>query len=500
MQLPDKKLKIKTNREWLKKALLNVIHNAIKYNKENGSLIIKVEILKRGYLLIIRDTGIGIKEKEKIFSKYYTKDNIYGTGIGLNFAKIVIESFGGKIYFESEENVGTIFYIYLPKVSKKIKLKILASAFAAVLIIAFFVIDYFYCLIPQKIKIEVTDNLKIIKFESGIIARANRNDELKIIAYKNIFNTRTRNEIIAKKSDIEVATNGNKIKIITPNTTFTNLGTQFETIAKNKTAVSVFNGEIKSKNIVVAKNEGLIVAKTIQKLPLPKKVSDIKIQTEPKLTISWKSPYKEFKILISKDKNFSNPPIYSYLISKNQISPSLPDGEWYINIKARHNELYSLPTIKKFISLNNYYKALSYYKQHKIKQALFYINKSINTINDTSSKPYYLYGKILTELKNYKKALYYLKKGERIGGSDNLLKAKIFFANHKYKEVINILKPPKNTQEKLLLAKAYYKLKNYKLANKYLYQILEKDPNNKEALRLLSLPTELKKGIINGTH
>ena len=494
-----KKIIIKTNKEWLKKALLNIIHNAVKYNKENGHLFLRIEQTRNGYLLIIKDTGIGIKEKdkEKIFDKYYTNDKKDGTGIGLNFAKIVIENLGGKITFESFPQKGTIFYIYLPKISRKLKLRILISSLAVIIIFSFFIIDYFYCLIPQKIKIETTNKIKIIKFQNGIIAKAQINDKFKIIAYRNLFDTRFRNELILKKSDIEITTNGKKIKIITPNTSFTNLGTKFETIANKITTISVYKGKIKDKTILVNKDEGLIISNTIQKLPLPKKVQNIEINNNPKLTIRWTSIYHQFKILISKDKSFNNPPIYEYKTSKNYISPDLPDGIWFVNIKAKNNNLFSIPVISKFLSLNNYYKALYYYKHKNIKEALIFIKKSIKTINQKSPAPYYLYAKILFTLKEYEKSLEYIKKYEKFGDNKmDFLKAKIYFTMKDYKKVINTLKNPSNINQKLLVAKAFYNLHNYKKANKFLYQILEIEPNNKEALKLLKPPKELK-GIIN---
>lgn len=489
---------IKTNKEWLKKALFNLIHNAIKYNKKDGLLFIKVEYKNNGYLILIKDTGVGIKEedKQKIFNKFYTKDANYGTGIGATFSKVVIENLGGKIYFDSKEQKGTEFYIYLPKTSKKIKIQRIAAALAVIFIVSLFTIDYFYCLIPQKVKIQTSGNIKIIHFENGIIAKANKNDKFKIIAYKNIFNTRTRNKIILKKADMEIVSKGNKINIITPNLSFKNLGTDFETVSNKNTAVSVFDGKIESKNIIVDKEEGLIAAKTIQKLPLPVHIDSLKVKNNPDLIISWDSPYNKFKILVSKDKNFEKLPIYQFITQKKHINLTVPDGEWYISIKAEDKNLYSPPVIKKILSLNNYYKALQFYKQNDIQASLIYIKKSISTINNKNFKPYFLYAKILLTLKKYNEAFEYLEKGERLGGKDNLLKAKILFIKHQYNKVIAILKPPKNIEEKLLIAKSYYKLKKFNLANKYLYQILEQNPNNKEALQMLSLSPELKKTLL----
>jgi len=114
---PHEHLMIKANREWLKKALFNILHNSIKYNKYEGRVAINIHQEKDGYLLVIKDTGVGIsqEEKEKIFKKYYSSDKKNGSGIGLNMAKTFIEQHGGLILFESEKNRGSVFYIYLPK-------------------------------------------------------------------------------------------------------------------------------------------------------------------------------------------------------------------------------------------------------------------------------------------------------------------------------------------------------------------------------------------------
>ena len=499
---PDNDIIIKTNKEWLKKALFNIIQNAIKYNKENGLLTVGIETAKYGYLLIVKDTGIGIKaeDRAKVFDKYYTKDKTYGTGIGLSFSKLVIENLGGKIHFESQENKGTLFFIYLPKISKKIKLKVLATSLAVMMVMSAFVLDYFYCMIPQNLKIETFHNMKIIKFENGAVAKVNKNDKIQIIAYKNLFNTRTRNEIKLQHSDMQLATNGNKIKIITPNTTFTNLGTNFETVVNEKTAVSVFQGKIKSKKIVVNADEGLIVSDTAKKTVLPIKVSNIKISNNPLLKIKWNSKYEHFKILISHNKKFNELPIYQYNVNKIEIKPKLPDGEWFISIKAVYDDLYSPPVIRKFISLNNYYTALSCYHKNNLTKALMYIKKSISTINGKSYKPYLLYAKILFKMKKYNKALIYINQAETINSTEEgkFLKAKIFYIQKKYKKLIKILKNPITIREKFLILKAYYNLGQYKKVKKYLYQILEKDPQNKEALKFLNTHKNLKNsGILN---
>lgn len=97
----------------------NFISNAIKYNdKENGMILIDVEVLENHYKFIIKDNGIGIEKQyhEKIFKLYQslnkTKDS---TGLGLSIAKKIVNLHKGKIWLESEPNLGTTFYFTLKK-------------------------------------------------------------------------------------------------------------------------------------------------------------------------------------------------------------------------------------------------------------------------------------------------------------------------------------------------------------------------------------------------
>nr|WP_298238446.1 PAS domain S-box protein [uncultured Algibacter sp.] len=101
----------------------NLLHNAIKYSAEGSVIDLQIKQDKTLTTLTVKDEGIGIPEKDKksIFERYYRAENvvnIQGTGIGLNIAKNHLENLGGSIYFESKENVGTIFTITFPNIAK----------------------------------------------------------------------------------------------------------------------------------------------------------------------------------------------------------------------------------------------------------------------------------------------------------------------------------------------------------------------------------------------
>ena len=99
----------------------NLISNGIKYNKQNGSLLIKIEKIDDYIVTEIKDSGIGMKpvEKNKLFLEFYriknefTKD-ISGTGLGLSIVKRIIDSYAGKIDVDSEFGTGTTFRVFLP--------------------------------------------------------------------------------------------------------------------------------------------------------------------------------------------------------------------------------------------------------------------------------------------------------------------------------------------------------------------------------------------------
>lgn len=104
----------------IKRALLSIISNAIKYSSANSFIAVKYKKTQEFHIISVADQGVGIPENEKqfIFQKARRANNvsqIQGAGLGLYFAKNIIEAHGGKIWFEvSENNNGTVFYIAIP--------------------------------------------------------------------------------------------------------------------------------------------------------------------------------------------------------------------------------------------------------------------------------------------------------------------------------------------------------------------------------------------------
>lgn len=106
------------------RAIVNLVENAIKFNRADGRVTVRVWSENDKLRMSVSDTGIGIPEDrlDHIFDRFYRghqagAEHISGSGLGLSLVKAVVESHHGSIWVESEPNVGTIFHIALPVVT-----------------------------------------------------------------------------------------------------------------------------------------------------------------------------------------------------------------------------------------------------------------------------------------------------------------------------------------------------------------------------------------------
>lgn len=103
----------------VKEVIMNLVSNAIKYNREGGQVKIYHEKAGDKVLIHVEDNGLGIppEEQKRIFEKFFragSVKDIEGTGLGLFITKELVEKMGGKIWFISEEGKGTRFSLSLP--------------------------------------------------------------------------------------------------------------------------------------------------------------------------------------------------------------------------------------------------------------------------------------------------------------------------------------------------------------------------------------------------
>ena len=123
--LSDEGYSIHADYTRLKQVLINLLTNAVKYNREDGAILIDGRITDEGSLRInIKDTGCGLKEDEidklfKPFERLNAVDNVEGTGIGLAITKHLIELMGGHIGVESVLDHGSNFWIEISLFSKE---------------------------------------------------------------------------------------------------------------------------------------------------------------------------------------------------------------------------------------------------------------------------------------------------------------------------------------------------------------------------------------------
>ena len=113
--------KVKIDSQRLEQVLVNLIHNAVKFTRAGGEVVLGAEAGLGEVRFAVRDTGIGIPVEDvpRIFERFYRVDKSRtgsGTGLGLSIAKHIVEAHGGKIWAESIEGRGSAFYFSIPLV------------------------------------------------------------------------------------------------------------------------------------------------------------------------------------------------------------------------------------------------------------------------------------------------------------------------------------------------------------------------------------------------
>lgn len=119
-------MKMEAVRTLLEEAIYNVCDNAIKYNRNDGSVSVFLTQTAQEIQIVVKDTGVGIpkEDQDRVFERFYRVDKshskeIGGTGLGLSIVKHAVGALKGSVILRSEEGNGTEICMKFPKVHKE---------------------------------------------------------------------------------------------------------------------------------------------------------------------------------------------------------------------------------------------------------------------------------------------------------------------------------------------------------------------------------------------
>lgn len=112
---------ITTVRRLASEIIYNICDNAVKYNREGGSVDVTIDGTAHGAVVTVQDTGIGIppEHQSRVFERFYRVDKSHsrqsgGTGLGLSIVKHAVQYLGGRIELESQPGKGTTMRVHFP--------------------------------------------------------------------------------------------------------------------------------------------------------------------------------------------------------------------------------------------------------------------------------------------------------------------------------------------------------------------------------------------------
>ncbi len=123
-QIPDGLPSLFVDNDMIRRVLINLLENAVKFTPTNGEIVISAEPGDNELLIRVEDTGSGIpaEARERIFDKFTrlkVENAPRGIGLGLAFCRLAIEAHGGKIWVEPRQPIGSRFIFTLPFLSPK---------------------------------------------------------------------------------------------------------------------------------------------------------------------------------------------------------------------------------------------------------------------------------------------------------------------------------------------------------------------------------------------
>lgn len=119
VEIPSEPVEVVADRERIEQVLVNLVDNAIKYNRQGGAVRVRVQPQGKRVLVEVSDTGIGIppEHQERVFERFYrvreSASAVEGSGLGLAIVKHILEAHQAPYELESTPNVGTAVRFWL---------------------------------------------------------------------------------------------------------------------------------------------------------------------------------------------------------------------------------------------------------------------------------------------------------------------------------------------------------------------------------------------------
>jgi len=133
-EVPSKPVLVRAERDLMKQLLVNLLHNASKFTRENGEVWVRLEDETVSARVTVEDNGVGIPEDQidKIFDGFHQADGtntreFSGSGLGLAICKNIVDWHDGKIWVENKPEAGSKFVVVIPKKQAIVRSHVVSS-------------------------------------------------------------------------------------------------------------------------------------------------------------------------------------------------------------------------------------------------------------------------------------------------------------------------------------------------------------------------------------
>ena len=468
VQVNDKSgdIAIRANAFWIERALFNLISNAVKYNKSDGSLTIDVISEKKNLLIKVSDSGIGIKESEqdKVLEMFQTSEATQdqGTGVGLALVKAISDVHNGILELESEHGEGTTFSLRLPKKMRSNRIAHPMAVMNAAALLLLVGVSYFFPVIPSFGDIETAQNYETIKLDNGSSIKIKKGAKYSFLNLHNLDNTKTYRRLNLDSGQAEADLHNVHVAFVTPTASFTNLGTELNFEQKRgKGVVSVYKGELEAEDQHVYEGQGFSSTKagiSVVDLLDPPYGLSVDNSENGDMIVHYDAVKgaKKYRLTLAKDDSFNN-------IIDIKESAGLEvhfhvekDGYYYLKIAAEdENGILGMPNTAVLTNSYHLLQGIKAQKNGAYTKAQSLFEQSINEFEKHNQQPY---SKLAWN--------YYLQQ-------------EYPSAVRSFKQAITI-NPTEG--DKVRLARTFYHLKEYEKASKIYKELLVENPNDLDAL------------------